>query len=142
MRIFLGAPFTQHLNGSEFDKELKLAIESIIISLQKKGHVVKSAHVREKFGKELMTPDICTPLDFDEIKQCDLFIAIPSNPPSGGVHIELGWASAINKDIVLCMHTKGQYSPLIHGLDKISKSKKIVFENYIELVEKINGLVL
>jgi len=141
MRIFLGAPFSNHLKDNGFDDELKWAIETIILSLQKKGHEVKSAHVREKFGEQLMTPDVCTPLDLNEIKECDLFIAIPHNPPSGGVHIELGWASAMSKNILICMQRKGKYSPLIHGLDKVSNTKKIIYENYSELVEKINSLV-
>jgi len=139
MRIFLGAPFSDHLKGNKFDREMRNTIETIIFSLKEKGHDVRSAHVREKFGEQLMTPDVCTPLDFEEVKNCDLFIAIPSNPPSGGVHIELGWASAINKNILLCVHKTGKYSPLVHGLDKVGNSKKIVFEDYPDLVEKINA---
>jgi len=141
MRIFLGAPFTNYLNGAEFNQELKQAIESTISILEKKGHTVRSAHVRENFGKDLMLPETCTPLDFEEIKKCDLFIAIPSNPPSGGVHIELGWASAIRKDILLCIKKTGKYSPLIHGLHKISNSRKLVFESYCELPKKISEMV-
>lgn len=138
MRIFLGAPFTNYLNGYEFNQELKQTLETIISSLEKKGHTVRSAHVREKFGQELMSPEECTPLDFEEIQKCDLFIAIPSNPPSGGVHVELGWASATKKDIIICMKKTGKYSPLIHGLHKISNSKTIIFESYSELPEKID----
>ncbi|MFA6268525.1 MAG: nucleoside 2-deoxyribosyltransferase [archaeon] len=141
MRIFLGAPFSSHLGKTGFDNELKWTIETIILSLQKKGHVVKSAHVREKFGEQLMTPDVCTPLDLNEIKECDLFVAIPHNPPSGGVHIELGWASAINKNIIVCIQKKGVYSPLIHGLDKVSNTKKIIYDNYPELIDKINAII-
>jgi len=139
MRIFLGAPFSNHLKETKFDSELRNTIESIIFSLKEKGHDVRSAHVREKFGEQLMTPDVCTPLDFKEIQDCDLFIAIPSNPPSGGVHIELGWASAINKEILMCIHNGGIYSPLIHGLEKVSSVKNIHFDTYPELVEKINS---
>lgn len=141
MRIFLGAPFTNYLNGTEFNRELKQTIETIITSLEKKGHTVRSAHIREKFGQELMKPEVCTSLDFEEIQKCDLFIAIPSNPPSGGVHIELGWASAIKKEIILCIKKTGKYSPLVQGLHKISNSKTIIFENYSELPKKINKVI-
>lgn len=141
MRIFLGAPFTNYLNDKGFNKELKKTIKSIMNSLEKKGHIVRSAHVREGFGSKLMLPEVCTPLDFEEVKKCELFIAIPSNPPSGGVHIELGWASAIKKDIILCIKKNGKYSPLVQGISKISNVRTVLFNDYSELTDKIISLL-
>ena len=142
MRIFFGAPFTKYLNKNQtVAKRKKELIERVISFLNRKGHKVRNAHIREDFGKKWMQPNECTSLDFIEIKDCDVFIAIPGNPPSGGVHIELGWASALNKRIILILKKRGKYSPLVHGLDTISKVEKIEFEKEEEIFKKLGQLL-
>jgi len=98
-RIFLGHPFTNLLKNNLVRNETKNRILKIIKLLELKGYDVSCALVREKFGEQLMSHEECTPLDFLEIRKCDIFLAFPSN--SGGVHIELGWASALGNYIVL-----------------------------------------
>lgn len=141
LRIFFGAPFSMYLSGNGFDPEFGKFLSAAIISLKSRGHLVRSAHVREGFGKKLMSPDVCTPLDFEEIKKCDLFIALPSNPPSGGVHIELGWASALSKKILLCLKKEGVYSPLVHGIGSMDFVDTIFFGEYDELLAKLSEAV-
>lgn len=143
MRIFFGAPFTKYLDGKtgKVIKEKQEFIEKMICFLEEKGHYARNAHSREKFGKDLMPAHVCTKLDLEEIQQCDLFIAMPGNPPSGGVHIELGWASAIGKKIILLLRKNGEYSPLIKGLDTVGDVTTIIFENEQELFERLGRLI-
>lgn len=143
MRIFFGAPFTKHLkkDSGQFHESKKTLIENIVKLLTERGHDVRNAHVREEFGNKLLDPKTCTKLDFDEIKKCNLFMAMPGNPPSGGVHVELGWASALNKKILLLLKKDGEYSPLITGLSRIGKVKTIYFRNRADLLEKIKKVL-
>jgi len=120
MKIFIAYPFTSKLqeNGllpEEYIEEL-ITLKKV---LEDMGHEVVLAHEREKWGENLLPPEICTKLDFDAISQADLIIAYPGNPPSGGVHIELGWASALGKKIVIIKKSIDEYSPLVNGLHTI-----------------------
>ena len=75
---------------------------------------------RENYGKEYTSDKESTKIDFETIKQCDLMCVIPGVPASGGVHVELGWASANNKDIEIFLNENNNYSPMVTGLSEIS----------------------
>ncbi len=141
MQIFLGAPFTQDINKNTSIVHTHKVnfIINLIEQLEQKGHVVRNAHKREKFGKELMHPLVCTKEDFKEIQDCDLFLAIVGNPPSGGVQVELGWASALNKRIILLLHEETEYSPLVNGLSSVTDSKIIRFRDETEIPKILEG---
>jgi hypothetical protein len=143
MRIFFGAPFTKYVNKKtgKVVKSKREFIEKMIFFLEEKGHYVRNAHSREKFGKDLMPAHVCTKLDLEEIRACDLFIAMPGNPPSGGVHVELGWASVLDKKIILLLRKKGKYSPLIHGLGTVGNVETIVFGDEKEIFENLGRMI-
>jgi len=119
MRIFLAAPMTGWIDNSATHawKALKLFIKELLGALRHNGHEVFSAHELEEFGKKIRPESICTPFDFLEIRWADLLIAFPSR--SGGVHTEIGWASTLNKPIILLM--SGEESPLARGLNTLSR---------------------
>ncbi len=73
---------------------------------------------RESWGESLMEAHSCAPLDFEEMKAADLVVAYPGN--SCGVSVELGWASAYGKPIVLLLERSRRYSPLIEGLPSLA----------------------
>jgi nucleoside 2-deoxyribosyltransferase len=134
MRIFIAYPFTGKLkeNGmlpEEYIREL-ITLKN---ELQKLGHVVILAHERERWGKAILPPEKCTKLDFEEIKKADIIIAYPGNPPSGGVHIELGWASALQKKIIVIQKENENYSPLVKGLGSITKVITLRFKSKFKL---------
>ena len=121
MRIFMAYPFTGKLTEcGTLPKEYIEELNFLKSKLQKIGYKVILAHEREKWGKSILHPDICTKLDFEDIKNSDVVIAYPGNPPSGGVHVELGWASDLKKKIILIQKEGENYSPLIVGLPKVA----------------------
>lgn len=145
MKIFLAAPFTKKINystGTIDDEIFKNLINSIVIYLKKNGHYVSNSHIHEKWGKELLSSDECTPRDFKEIEESDVLIAIPGNPPSGGVCVEIGWASAFGKKVILLLEEKKHYSPLLYGLSQICSTEKIYFKNHLEICEKISKILV
>lgn len=137
-RVFLAAPFTSHLKVDGFDKSVFNEITSLISLLREFGYLVFSAHEREAFGDKIMTPDMCTSLDFKEMNQCDIVIAIISDN-SYGVSLELGWASALKKPIILYMKEGQAFStPLVEGIGKITDSINVY--NIQSLLTAINEL--
>jgi RNA polymerase-binding transcription factor DksA len=130
----MAAPFSNMIDSitgrvnPTFKEELTL-LRSFLIS---KGYDVFLAHEREGWGRALLSPKECTKLDFNEISACDVIIAIPGDPPSGGTHVELGWASAMGKPIILLLEEDGKYSPLVLGLAQISKVIPIHFRGSIK----------
>ncbi|MFJ9406165.1 nucleoside 2-deoxyribosyltransferase [Streptomyces sp. NPDC101393] len=94
----------------------------LIEHFEKQGLEVYNAHRREAWGAEVIPPDRCTALDQKEIEKADVFVAIPGIPPSPGTHIEMGWASAFGKPIVLLMEEgrDEDYGYLVRGLRSVA----------------------
>lgn len=142
-KAFLGAPFANYINpktGILFNDKKQMII-TIIKYLERKGYQVENSHIREFWGKDWMAPKLCTPLDYQQIKEADLFIAIPGNPPSGGVHIELGWASVFNTRTIMLLEKGKKYSNLVLGLDKIGRIDYVVYNTLEECLEKMDKLM-
>ncbi|MBU7315050.1 MULTISPECIES: nucleoside 2-deoxyribosyltransferase [Paenibacillus] len=129
MRIFLAYPFTKLLDADgNFHESAKHFITNAVKRLEERGHSVFSAQVREVFGEELMEPDLATRLDYQEMGNADLVVAFPGWAPiSGGVHVELGWASAKGKPILLFLHEDESYTPMVTGLGMVTQVKPILF---------------
>lgn len=144
-KIFLAAPFKNLVNEKNIimDDKFKAQIKSLIIYLENKGFNVHNAHKREHWGEQFMPPDQCTKIDFNEISDCDILIAFPGNPPSPGTHIEIGWASALNKKIFLLLYeNEKNYAYLIQGLHTVANVTYIIYskeeEYYKELDQYFN----
>lgn len=122
MRIFLGTPITSILEQKDkniCNKDLN-DIKRIFNSLNSiEGWDTFCALSREKWGEEPMEGEICTELDYNEMKDCDVYITFPIR--SHGVSVELGWGSAMNKKIIILFNEEYQIlSPLHVGLHKLT----------------------
>ena len=135
MKIFLAFPFTSKLQQDGlFSKDYKNKLIQLSSNLRKMGHTVIIAHEQEEWGKNILPPDICTKSDFKEISSSDLLIAYPGSPPSGGVHIEIGWASAFKKMIIIIKRDGDSYSPLINGMNEITITSYIVCKDFSDML--------
>ncbi|MFE9747044.1 nucleoside 2-deoxyribosyltransferase [Saccharothrix saharensis] len=121
-RVFLGGPFkasvdpaTGTLRAAE-----RARLESVIARLERDGHEVHNAHRREGWGAAFLTPEECTRLDFEEISASDVFVAFPGAPASPGTHVEIGWASALGKPVVLLLEDGAEYAFLVRGLHTVA----------------------
>lgn len=129
MKIFIAAPFTNEIdvNTGKVSDEYRSKLETLIKPLRNKGFDVFLALEREGWGEGVMPPHICTVLDFKEMQEADLVIAILGNPLSHGVHVELGWASAMSKSCII-LHCDGTTTtPLVYGLEHLGL--KVIHEN-------------
>ncbi|GAA3048094.1 nucleoside 2-deoxyribosyltransferase [Actinokineospora globicatena] len=119
--VFLGGPFKALVDVDGVMRPAERArLEAIIAGLEAAGHKVYNAHRREKWGAEFLTPQECTRLDLDEITASDVFVAFPGSPASPGTHIEIGWASALGKPIVLLLEEGAEYAFLVRGLHTVA----------------------
>jgi nucleoside 2-deoxyribosyltransferase len=142
-RVFLAAPFTQFISSDGVvEAPARSQLSTLRAALMANGHSVFLAHEREAWGAELMTPQQCTPLDFAEMQETDVVCAYLGEPPSYGVHIELGWASALDKPILLLVNSTVAYSPLVWGLSEMTEVRVLEVNGLLEdsTAEILEGL--
>lgn len=129
-KIFVACPITKYIDNNTFtDAHFKHFIEKMYDFCEHYADEVFFALKREQYGKKLMT-DVCTELDFEEMKTSDIVIAIPED--SKGVAVELGWASVMCKKIVLILNKECRYTPLISGLGDITDASIIWYEKLLD----------
>lgn len=151
-KIFLGGPIQYAINREgHFDLGIENNLKFLIKRIKDRGHMVFSAHEAEEFGAitaEFGVHDV-SKRDFNWMKLCDIYVALlpidemNKNVRSDGTYVEIGWASAMNKPIILIIDSsvEEELSMLVRGLDAIG-NVQIVDLNQImmdpgELVELI-----
>ncbi len=129
-RMFLAGPFkalvdagTHVMRASDIDR-----YSSIIDYFEAQGWDVHCAHRREGWGREFMEPSECTRTDYTQIAACDVFVAFPGAPASPGTHIEIGWASAWKKPIILLLEKDQEYAFLVRGLSAVADVEMITLD--------------
>lgn len=129
MKIFFAAPFTKIINNENglVDPQFKVWINKIVQEFRSSGHNVFLAHEREEWGAKLDSPEKALKLDWEEIEKSDVVLAYIGNPPSPGVQMELGYASALRKPIVVFSVNNEEIPYLTKGLSAVTNAtfKKI-----------------
>jgi len=141
--VFVGGPFYGLVNPetglmAENDQE---KINRIIGHFEVAGAKVYNAHRREAWGANFLTAPECTKLDFTEISQSDVFVAYPGIPVSPGTHVEVGWASALGKPMVLLLEKDAKHTFLVTGLETVANVEFIWFDTVDEIIEKLPDAV-
>ena len=123
MKVFISCPFTGLCDEKKYEikDEYKDFFNILTDSLEKMGCEYYLAIKRENWGKDHKGPEECTKSDFEGVKSSDFLVVIPgsdiSKGISGGVHVELGWASSLNKKMHILIEDNYQYSPVLLGLN-------------------------
>jgi S-adenosylmethionine decarboxylase len=123
-RVFLAAPFTEHFGPDSPDNPcIRDQIENVTSFLRANGASVFSAHEREKWGKAVLEPRVCTELDFAEMRDADVVVAL-LDEHSYGVCVELGWASALHVPIISFSSDADTRSPspLVEGIHAVTRT--------------------
>lgn len=127
--VFLGGPIQFAIDStSRFCPRLRQLIQTLILDLESAGVRVLSAHRYERFGEVDMRGkyrEVCL-RDYKWMGECDVFAAVlpigTDGVPlcSSGTAVELGWASAMCKPVVLVRDLVAEYSHLVTGLDAVT----------------------
>jgi nucleoside 2-deoxyribosyltransferase len=149
--VFVGGPIQHAIQPNGFVGSLQDAITTAIETVKDNGGNIFSAHVVEKFGDDTaaFTPEQVSVRDFRWMKKCDVFVPIlpvladQTLRRTDGTHVELGWATALGRPIVLV--TKQPFvesaSHLLKGLHRVGAVQTIDFDEFTEkpslLVEAI-----
>ena len=130
MIIFLAAPFTAKIqkNINSIPHDYRDWLKNIIETLRCEGHDVICAHERENWGKEIDPPKVALQQDCDAISESDVLVAYIGDPPSPGVQMEIGYALALGKTIIL-LHKYDEYLPYLNsGLKMTSRTVYLRFK--------------
>jgi len=121
-RVFLAAPYSQLMDWAEGRvlEHWRTRIEGLRRELIDAGAEVFNAHHNESWGIGWLPPEVCTPTDFRAMGAADVVCAVLGSPPSGGVTVELGWASALAKPVVVILSPGGSHTPLVSGLGAVT----------------------
>ena len=129
MKVFLAMPYSQLCDENyEVKIEYRQFFTKLTDELKKMKCDYFLAHEREKWGKTYSSAEESTLIDFDTIKNVDLVCVIPGVPHSGGVHVEIGWASANNKKLKIFVKKDYQYSPMVTGIHCLTETDYIYYE--------------
>ena len=130
MKVFLAMPYSQLCDKNyEVKLEYKCFFTKLIEELKKINCEYFLAHEREKWGKNYSSAEESTLIDFETIKNVDLICVIPGVPHSGGVHVEIGWASANKKPLKIFLKKDYPYSPMVTGIHMLTSTDYIYYDN-------------
>ncbi|PKV89778.1 nucleoside 2-deoxyribosyltransferase [Streptomyces sp. TLI_146] len=128
--VFVGGPIQHAIRDDGFHQPLRNTIGDIIEAVSVVHGTVFSAHVAEKFGVDtpLFSPDQVSVRDFGWMRRCDVFVPVLPVDAAGelmrtdGTHVELGWASALGRPIVVVtpMPMAANASHLLRGLPTVA----------------------
>ncbi|GAB2537628.1 nucleoside 2-deoxyribosyltransferase [Nocardia heshunensis] len=122
--VFVAGPFYKLVDPvtGAMRAEDRERFEWLIDYFEGRGCLVYNAHRREHWGEAFLEPDDFTRLDYEEIATADLLVAVPGPPASLGTHIELGWASALGKPILLLLERGEEYALMVYGLRHVTRT--------------------
>ena len=143
MRAYIAAPYTSKsvTQSNPHRGEIKDtayinfldAIESIAVS---SGFQTFLPHRDlHNWGKANLTEEAVGKRSMEEVQKSDLLIAYPEQ--SVGVNIELGWASAFKKKVLILLNENDRVSVMHSGLRGVTDSQIIKFRDIMDLRMKL-----
>jgi len=138
--VFLGGPIQYILGDSgSIEYEKRKVIQMLVDTLVADNIRVFSAHIAEGFGDNIPEKRKICQRDFEWMQKCDVFclLLLPGEKDfirSDGSCIELGWAFAEKKPIVIITDPDMlcKTSALLHGLVLESEARVLSINDIIE----------
>ena len=128
--IMLASPIGKYLTQEGVKEDFGQAMKEIYSYIENYTDKIAFSLKREEYGKKKMWGDVCTPLDYEDIKNCKYLIAFPED--SCGVAVELGWASAMQKEMLVFVDENHRTSELVKYINLVTSAKVVT-------INTING---
>lgn len=139
---FVAGPFRALLDDDGIMRaEHRARYLGVIELLEGFGYHVHNAHQREGWGAQMMAADECTKMDFEQIRTCDLFVAFPGVPGSPGTHVEIGWASACRRRMILLLERDQDYAALVEGLVSMADVELVRYSSDADCLAQIRSVL-
>lgn len=129
-KIYLASPISKYVRNG-MSEDYTEVIDEVYKLLSEYGETYYPLK-KEAYGMDKVSGsgDVCTKIDFNKVNESDLVVAFVED--SQGVSVEIGWASAANKNIIIFIDKNYHQSELIRYIDTITPSRKI-------LINTVNG---
>jgi hypothetical protein len=128
--VFLSAPLTQYVNDPNSLEGFRREWTGIADDLEHCGHTIFSAHRREAWGAALDEPLSALKADIAGIVNTDVIIAYVGQPPSPGVQLEIGYALAAHKDLLVFIERDQSEPYLVRGLGGLPGAKVVEVDDF------------
>ena len=122
-KIYLASPISKYVRNG-MNKDYTETMDNVYKLLCNYGETYYPLK-KEAYGadKTAGSGDVCTKIDFDKVNEADLIVAFPED--SQGVSVEIGWASSVNKKILIFIDKNYHQSELIRFIDTITPTVKV-----------------
>jgi nucleoside 2-deoxyribosyltransferase len=146
-QVYISAPFKSLTSDIENrfygifnDENYQDFLEGVETHLIGKGLKTCLPHRSEgEWGKTYILPEDITEICFRHIRDSDLIICFPGN--SRGVHMEIGYAAALGKEIIALLSSEERESTLLRGLGKVTKFKLERFSTLDQVFELLDQII-
>jgi len=143
MKAYIAAPYTSKSSTQGNPHHGKITDTSYINFLDSIESVIRSSGFQtflphrdlHKWGTANLSAEEIGRKSMEQVKNSDLLIAYPEQ--STGVNIELGWASASKKKILILINENDRISIMHSGLQGVTDSKIIKFKDIMDLRTKL-----
>jgi len=121
MKIFVSNKFKK-----ENKKISRRKLEKILSSLEKVGHETFNLFRDMSWEIKKLPPRKAISLAFKKIKKCDAILVLLDNKKeSEGIYLEIGFAKALNKKIILLISKKYSFPTLESLANQIIRFEKL-----------------
>ncbi|MFC5909665.1 hypothetical protein [Streptacidiphilus monticola] len=132
LRVFLAAPSLRLTGPADgvFSLALRGRVTAMREALLDAGVSVFSAHHDDVWVTRGMGTGTRVPSAFRAMQSADLAFAYIGSPLSAGVGMELGWATALRKPVVLLVDQAVSHAPIIQTLEEVSPVLPLEFDTH------------
>jgi nucleoside 2-deoxyribosyltransferase len=130
LRVFLAAP-SLRLTGAVdgvFTLALRAKVTALREALLDAGVTVFSRHHDDCWTARTLGTGFRVPSGFRGMQSADVCFAYAESPLPIGVGMELGWASALRKPLVLLVDRAAAHNPMIATLEDVSPVLPLKFD--------------
>jgi len=140
VRVYISAPFriySSELKGREYgilnNENYKQFLEDIEQLIRELGFDVCLPH-RDKgqWGNIYILPEDITEICFNLIRFRDILVVFPKK--SRGVHMEIGYAAALHKKMLIFLSKTERESTLLKGISRITEAKIFRYSSADEIM--------